>query len=100
MGRPLKSVTIIGGGTSGRIAAAFLSRAMATALRDGSMKITLIESLKIPIIGVGETTSPALRALFQYLGVNKSNFIRDANVAYKFSGFFDGWNVDVAGAPV
>ena len=100
MGRPIKSVTIVGGGTSGWIAAAFLSRAMAPALRDGSMKITLIESPKIPIIGVGEATSPALRNLFQYLGVNESNFIRDANVAFKLSGFFDGWNVDAAGAPV
>ena len=70
---------------------------MAPALRDGSMKITLIESPKIPIIGVGEATSPALRVLFQYLGVNESNFIRDANVAFKLSGFFDGWNVDGAG---
>jgi len=100
LGRPIKSVTIVGGGTSGWIAAAFLSRAMAPALRDGSMKITLIESPKIPIIGVGEATSPALRALFQYLGVNERVFIRDANVAFKLSGYFEGWNVDAAGNPV
>ena len=100
MGRPLKSVTIVGGGTSGWITAAFLSRAMASAVRDGDMTITLIESPKIPIIGVGEATSPALRSLFQYIGVNESSFIKNANVAFKLSGLFDGWNVDSAGAPI
>ena len=100
LGKPIKSVTIVGGGTSGWIAAAFLSRSLASALRDGSMTITLIESPKIPIIGVGEATSPALRTLFQQIGLNESKFIRDANVAFKLSGFFDGWNVDEAGAPI
>ena len=100
MGKPIKSITIVGGGSSGWITAAFLSRAMAPALRAGEITITLIESPKIPIIGVGEATSPALRALFQYIGINETQFIRDANVAFKLSGFFDGWNVDENGAPV
>lgn len=100
MGKPIQSITIVGGGASGWLTAAFLSRATAPALRDGSINITLIESPKIPIIGVGEATSPALRALFQYIGFNETDFIREANAAFKLSGYFEGWNVDASGNSV
>jgi tryptophan halogenase len=97
--RPIQSITIVGGGTSGWLSAVFLAHVMESSLHDGSLKITLIESPTIPIIGVGEATSPALPHLFQLIGLNEREFIKEANVAFKLSGYFDGWNVFKDGTP-
>ncbi len=99
MGKPISSVTIVGGGTSGWLAATALSRFAQSDVRAGRLKITLIESPKIPIIGVGEATSPALPHLFKMIGLNERSFIKEANVGFKLSGYFDGWNRCADGAP-
>lgn len=99
MGRPLKSITIVGGGTSGWLTAVFLARAAKASIEDGSLEIALIESPKIPIIGVGESTSPALPQFFQAIGVDEKKFIKQANATFKLSGYFDNWNVFPDGSP-
>ncbi|MBT8472307.1 MAG: tryptophan 7-halogenase [Marinicaulis sp.] len=99
MGKPIESITIVGGGTSGWLSATFLARAMQTEIASGRMTITLIESPNIPIVGVGEATSPALPQLFQFIGLDEKKFIKNANVAFKLSGYFDGWNVNKDGSP-
>ena len=55
MGQPLSSITIVGGGTAGWLAAVYLRRACAERIR-----ITLIESPNIPTVGVGEATVPQM----------------------------------------
>ncbi len=97
MAAPIKNITIVGGGTSGWLTAAFLSHYCLPALQNGSLNITVIESPNIPIIGVGEATAPGLAHTFQSIGVNETEFIRQSNAAFKLSGYFDGWNVDMAG---
>lgn len=100
MGKPIQSLTIVGGGTSGWLAAAFLARLCQHDLQSGAMTITLIESPNIPKIGVGEASAPGLPNTFQAIGLDERKFIRDANVTFKLSGYFDGWNVDSDGKPV
>ena len=51
-GRPVKKVTILGGGTAGWMTAAVLSQWLS------QVEIRLVESDEIGIIGVGEATFP------------------------------------------
>ncbi|MEM8934849.1 MAG: tryptophan halogenase family protein [Pseudomonadota bacterium] len=100
MGAPLQHITIVGGGTSGWLSACFLGRVLHDDIKAGRMRLTLIESPNIPIIGVGEASSPALRMMFQTIGLNETDFIRECDVAFKMSGFFSGWNIDDNGNPI
>ena len=48
-------ILIIGGGTAGWLSAAILAKSLNSKTKDG-VKITLVESPDIPILGVGEGT--------------------------------------------
>ncbi len=52
--RPIRSVAVVGGGSAGLLAALALARDAR------ALDVTLIESPKIPVIGVGESTTPML----------------------------------------
>jgi tryptophan halogenase len=87
MATPIRSILIVGGGTSGWIAAAFLNRFLAPA----RCSITLVESPTVGTIGVGEATVPPLVALLRLLGVNEDEFLRACHATYKLAIRFDGW---------
>ena len=79
-----KSVLIVGGGSAGWIAAAYLE----AALRDdprGKVDITLIESPDIPRIGVGEATIPSISHVLSVIGVNPAEFMRAVDGTFKQS---------------
>jgi tryptophan 7-halogenase len=61
----IRSITIVGGGSSGWMAAAYLSKVF------HDVSVTLIESKKIPAIGVGEATVPTL-AFHEAAGIRRS----------------------------
>ena len=72
MGQPLRSITIVGGGTAGWLTAAFLNRFCKSNDAKHSLEITLIESPSIPIVGVGEASLPGMVVLLQsarHLGI-------------------------------
>ena len=100
MGKPISNITIVGGGTSGWITACFLARIMARRVRSGDLKISLIESRKIGIIGVGESTARPMSDLLNFLGVDEAEFIKRCDVTFKLSGWFHNWDVDDKGEPV
>ena len=55
MGEPIKSITIVGGGTAGWMTALILQSYLSRAATGGkAARITLIESPNIPTVGVGE----------------------------------------------
>ena len=79
-----RSVLIVGGGSAGWIAAAYLE----AALRDdprGKVDITLIESPDIPRIGVGEATVPSISHVLSVIGVNPAEFMRAVDGTFKQS---------------
>ncbi|MGL5360996.1 MAG: tryptophan 7-halogenase, partial [Shewanella sp.] len=73
----ITKVAIIGGGTSGWLAANHLGRILKE--RSG-LSISLIESPDIPIIGVGEGTVPSIRQSLQSFGISETDFIKSCDV--------------------
>lgn len=95
--KPIKSVLIVGGGTAGWLTAAFLARALGTACGEG-VRITLVESSDIGIIGVGEGTFPSIRGTLAAIGIDEARFIRECNATFKQGIRFVDW-VRPNGAP-
>ena len=59
-------------------------------------KVTLIESSDIGIIGVGEGSTPQLKAFFDEIGIAEAEWMPRCHATYKVGIAFHGWS-DVAG---
>jgi tryptophan halogenase len=97
---PVRNITIVGGGTSGWVAASYLARLFQRRVASGDLSITVIESPDVGIIGVGESTARPMADLLRILGIREADFIRRCNATFKLSGWFANWDVDGAGEPV
>ena len=86
MTTPLR-VVIVGGGSSGWMAAA----AFATLLPRGAATVTLIESDEIGTVGVGEATLPHVRDFFERLGIDEPAFVAATHATMKLGIEFVGW---------
>lgn len=84
---PIKKIVILGGGTSGWIAAAMLAAHVRRDLCD----IELIESDEIGSVGVGESTIPPVVRLITSLGIDEEEFIRETQACYKLGIKFVDW---------
>lgn len=56
------------------------------------VKITLVESTDIGIIGVGEGSTPYMRQFFQRLGISESTWMPACNATYKCCIRFPHWS--------
>ncbi|MEL7116597.1 MAG: tryptophan halogenase family protein [Pseudomonadota bacterium] len=100
MGEPLKSITIVGGGTAGWLAATLLNAyCRQTSEGQPPMQITLIESPDIPTVGVGEATTPGMVRTLKDVGISEKEFFKTCNASFKLGVSFDNWNVDKDGKP-
>jgi tryptophan halogenase len=84
----IRSILIVGGGTAGWISAAILARA----LTGTGIRITLVESAEIGVIGVGEATIPPFVEMLQFLDIKLDDFIRHTQATLKLAIRFDDWN--------
>lgn len=84
--RQLRSIVVVGGGSSGWMAAAALADAVG-----GSIAITLVESDAIGTIGVGEATIPPIRGFNARLGIAEADFLRATKGSFKLGIEFVGW---------
>jgi tryptophan 7-halogenase len=84
----VRKVVILGGGTSGWIAAALLKKVLAAAV-----DIELVESETIGTVGVGEATIPPIRLLNNVLGINEAEFLRETKASIKLAIKFENWRV-------
>jgi tryptophan 7-halogenase len=85
--KPIKTVTIVGGGTAGWMTATALCRI----LGNQNIKITLIESEEIGTVGVGEATFPHIRFFNSKLGINEVDFMSRTKATFKLGIEFRNW---------
>ena len=83
-----RQIVILGGGTAGWIAA----NAMAHRWASQPMRITLIESPAIGTVGVGEGSTPRLKAFFDGIGIDESEWMPACNATYKNGISFCDWS--------
>jgi tryptophan halogenase len=85
-----KRVLIVGGGSSGWMAAAYLEAALN---RDGRRfaDISLIESPDVPRIGVGEATIPSIKHILATIGIDEVEFLRRVDGTFKQAIKYVNW---------
>jgi len=82
------SIAIIGGGTAGWMAANLFAKRWA---KQG-IKITLVESPDVGIIGVGEGSTPTLKRFFEILDIAEQTWMPACNATYKVNIRFKDWS--------
>lgn len=87
--KAIEDILIVGGGTAGWLTAAFLAQQLGTA--HGGVRITLVESSDIGIIGVGEGTFPSIRGTLSAIGISESRFLQACSATFKQGVQFNDW---------
>jgi tryptophan 6-halogenase len=87
MAEPPLHIVILGGGTAGWMAANLFAHHWGA----GRAAVTLVESPEVGIIGVGEGSTPQLRAFFRTLGMAEADWMPRCNATYKAGIRFNGW---------
>ena len=85
-------MVVLGGGSAGWMTACLFHHRWGA--RGG--KVTVVESPAIGIIGVGEGSTPQLKAFFDLLGIEESEWMAACDATYKLGIRFTGWS-EVAG---
>ena len=85
---PIRRILIVGGGSAGWMTALTFARS----LIDRGVEITVLESPTVPIIGVGEGSTPWLRGFFDSLGIEEAEWMPACHATYKCGITFDGWS--------
>ena len=84
----INSICILGGGTSGLIAALMIRKAYP------NFKITMIESSNIGIIGVGEGTTEHWRFFVEYCEIPLHELFEQTGATFKIGIKFTNWHGD------
>jgi len=82
----VKNIVIVGGGSAGWMTAANMSKHLS------GIKITLIESPNVPIIGVGESTVPPIVDFMKSLGLEEKDWMEACSATYKSSICFSNFH--------
>ena len=84
----LKNIVVLGGGTAGWMTASLLQKQWQRL----GIKITVVESPDIGIIGVGEGSTPLLKVFFDSLEISESEWMPECNATYKNGISFNNWS--------
>lgn len=81
-------ITIVGGGTAGNLTALFCKKYFEHST------VQVIEDTNKGIIGVGESTTPALVEMLEFLDITKDDMIKHCGATIKNATRFTNWNGD------
>ena len=84
----VENIAIVGGGTAGLVSALILRKTYP------NLKIDLIESKKIGIVGVGEGTTEHWQEFMAECDISLSELIKETDATFKYGINFDNWNGD------
>ena len=82
----IRDVVIVGGGTAGWMAATALSKTLGHQLR-----VRVVESDEIGVVGVGEATIPAIRLFNALAEIDEDAFVRATRATFKLGIEFRNW---------
>ncbi len=82
----LKQILIVGGGSSGWMAAALFAQ-----LFQGLFRVRVVESDEIGTVGVGEATIPAIKRYNELLNLDEAEFMRTTQGTFKLGIQFNDW---------
>jgi flavin-dependent dehydrogenase len=80
----VKSIAVVGGGTAGLIAATILRRRL-------NVKVDVIHSKNIGIVGVGEGSTEHFKEYMEFMHINQYDVIKYCDATYKAGIMFEGW---------
>lgn len=81
MSKRILHFVIAGGGTAGWLAGLILQDGLKRQNRQA--RVTIVESSKVPAIGVGEGSTAVFRMLLQYFGLDEFEFLRETGGTLK-----------------
>jgi tryptophan halogenase len=84
----IDSLCVLGGGTSGLIVALMAREAYP------KLKITMLESSKLGIIGVGEGSTEHWKKFINQIGINVPELVRETGATFKIGIKFTNWHGD------
>ncbi|MGB0707485.1 MAG: tryptophan 7-halogenase, partial [bacterium] len=84
-----KKIVVLGGGTAGWLSAFLLQDFCRQ--HQLSAKVTVIESSKIPVIGVGEGTTAIFKTFLDSFGLEETEFLRETRGTIKYGIRHKDW---------
>lgn len=81
----VKSILVAGGGTAGLISAIILKKKL-------DIKIDVVHSKNIGIIGVGEGSTEHWKEFMQFVGIDQYTLIKETNATFKVGILFENWS--------
>ncbi|EIL92899.1 tryptophan halogenase family protein [Rhodanobacter spathiphylli] len=86
----IQKILVVGGGTAGWLTACYLARTLNGAA-PGSIRVELLESPNIGLLGVGEATFPSIRGTLAAIGLDERRFLVGATATYKQGIQYVNW---------
>lgn len=84
----LDNIAVVGGGTAGLVTALILRKTYP------NLKIDLVESDKIGIVGVGEGTTEHWQSFMAHCDISISDLVKETDATFKYGINFDNWRGD------